>query len=72
MFTGASTVLGADGETVSLARITNTVIGISIYLIIDLLLGGSNEKRVRCRRPSFLRARSTLAYGTCVLFRLTG
>ncbi|CAM9721021.1 unnamed protein product [Sphacelaria rigidula] len=39
MFTGASTVLGADGEAVSLARITNTVIGICIYLTVDTLLG---------------------------------
>lgn len=39
IFTGSNTVLGADGERVSLARITNTVVGSVIYLFVDLLLG---------------------------------
>lgn len=39
MFTGTSTVLGADGQAVSLARIVNTVVAISIYLTVDTLLG---------------------------------
>ncbi|CAM9216113.1 unnamed protein product [Ascophyllum nodosum] len=38
IFTGANTVLGADGETVSLARIVNTVVGSLIYLLVDMLL----------------------------------
>lgn len=39
IFTGSNTVLGADGEAVSLARIINTVVGSVIYLFVDLLLG---------------------------------
>lgn len=39
IFTGASTVLGADGEEVSLARIVNTVVGSLIYLFVDMALG---------------------------------
>lgn len=39
IFTGANTVLGANGEAVSLARIVNTVVGSSIYLFVDMLLG---------------------------------
>lgn len=41
MFVGSTTVLGADGEAVSLARIVNTVVGIFIYLVVDTLLGAS-------------------------------
>ena len=39
IFTGSKTVLGANGEAVSLARIVNTVVGSVIYLIVDMLLG---------------------------------
>lgn len=39
IFTGSNTVLGADGEAVSLARIINTVVGSVVYLFVDLLLG---------------------------------
>lgn len=41
IFTGSNTVLGANGEAVSLARITNTVVGSVIYLFVDMLLGES-------------------------------
>lgn len=39
IFTGSNTVLGADGEAVSLARIVNTVVGSVIYLFVDMLFG---------------------------------
>lgn len=39
IFTGSNTVLGANGEAVSLARIVNTVVGSVIYLFVDMLLG---------------------------------
>lgn len=46
MFVGSTTVLGADGEAVSLARIVNTVVGIFIYLTVDTLLGRSTFERL--------------------------
>lgn len=39
VFTGSATVLGVDGEEVSLARIVNTVVGSVVYLLVDILLG---------------------------------
>lgn len=50
MFTGGNTVLGDDGEEMSLARIVNTVLGICIYLVVDVLLGKMQSAR-RQRLP---------------------
>lgn len=39
VLTGSRTVLEADGKEVSLARISNTVVGCLVYLFVDILLG---------------------------------
>eukprot|EP00903_Cladosiphon_okamuranus_P012797 g11961.t1 len=44
IFTGGNTVLGANGEAVSLARIVNTVVGSVIYLFVDMLLVPTRAK----------------------------
>lgn len=45
VFTGSTTVLGVDGEEVSLARIVNTVVGSVVYLLVDILLGEKEMDR---------------------------
>lgn len=59
IFTGSNTVLGADGEAVSLARIVNTVVGSVIYLLVDMLLGGWPNVRLGalplCTSTGFIR-----------------
>ncbi|CAM9649077.1 unnamed protein product, partial [Ectocarpus sp. 13 AM-2016] len=46
IFTSSSTVLGADGEAVSLARIVNTVVGSVVYLLVDMLLVPTRAKNL--------------------------
>ncbi|CAN0403241.1 unnamed protein product, partial [Ectocarpus sp. 12 AP-2014] len=46
IFTSSSTVLGANGEAVSLARIVNTVVGSVVYLLVDMLLVPTRAKNL--------------------------
>lgn len=66
VFTGSKTVLGADGEAVSLARIVNTVVGIVIYLFVDMLLG---DRRLFCElvQPDFAEIPGRVAVCFCSL-----
>ncbi|CAM9850296.1 unnamed protein product [Ectocarpus sp. 8 AP-2014] len=46
IFTSSNTVLGANGEAVSLARIVNTVVGSVVYLLVDMLLAPTRAKNL--------------------------
>lgn len=57
MFTGSDSVLGESGEEITLARIVNTVLGICIYLLVEILIGKSPSEHGAIVASGFLRPR---------------